>query len=662
MNETPEPPHAGGAFARLGDLGEGGHTDRLGFRLVLAILWRCIRLLRPVRGHVLVLALGFGALAMVVLPTVLILFDLFWTRALPGEPLSEAAALSLNLDPAVATHVEMIAPAARRSIARIAVALGLALFGTAIPIGIGLWYYQVWILQRVNQLLRIELLDRLQALSLRFHAESRVGDAIYRLYQDSAMVTQLIDVLFLTPVFAITRFVFTLGIVAAFDPRMSLILVLVWLPALLLGARFSRPLRVGFRAAREANSALTSSIQETLAGIKVIKAYGAERREQERFEAQSREAFRRALGARSRFAVFGVATFWLAGGALLVTSGWAAELTRQHAPLLAGAALTGLGLGIWNLGLYNGFKYVIGSGGTDQIRLLFRTWGRTQDIAIGLDRVFELLDLEPEVRNAADALDLPPVRESIVFRDVGFRYQPDRPALEQIDLEARVGAVTAVVGPTGSGKSTLMALLLRLFDPDRGGIEIDGVDLRRLRVESLRRRIAIALQENVLFGTTIRENIRYALPNATDEQVREAARIACADRFIEALPKGYDTPLGERGAKLSSGQRQRLSIARSLLKNPDVLILDEPTAALDAETEIEVLRNLAEWGRNRAIFLITHRLSTIRSADRIAVLRDGRIAEQGSHEQLMREPAGAYRRLVEGATAPARSAPRRVSL
>ena len=247
---------------------------------MVGILWRCIRLLRPVRGHVVVLALGFGALAMVVLPMALILFDLFWTRALQGEPLSEAAALSLYLDPAVATHVEMLAPAARRSIARIAVALGLALFGAAIPIGIGLWYYQVWILQRVNQLLRIELLDRLQALSLRFHAENRVGDAIYRLYQDSAMVTQLIDVLFLTPVFAITRFVFTLGIVAAFDPRLGLVLALVWLPALLLGARFSRRLRVGFRAAREANSALTSRIQETLAGIKVIKAYGAEPREQ----------------------------------------------------------------------------------------------------------------------------------------------------------------------------------------------------------------------------------------------------------------------------------------------------------------------------------------------------------------------------------------------
>ena len=146
------------------------------------------------------------------------------------------------------------------------------------------------------------------------------------------------------------------------------------------------------------------------------------------------------------------------------------------------------------------------------------------------------------------------------------------------------------------------------------------------------------------------------------EQVAEAARVACADRFIEALPEGYDTALGERGAKLSSGQRQRLSIARSVLKDPDVLILDEPTAALDAETEVEVLRNLVEWGRNRAIFLITHRLSTIRSADRIVVLRDGRIAEQGSHEQLMREPAGTYRRLVESETAPARSASRPVSL
>jgi ABC-type multidrug transport system fused ATPase/permease subunit len=219
--------------------------------------------------------------------------------------------------------------------------------------------------------------------------------------------------------------------------------------------------------------------------------------------------------------------------------------------------------------------------------------------------------------------------------------------LHDVDLEATVGTITAVVGPTGSGKSTLMALLLRLFDPSQGRIEIDGVDLRRFQTASVRDQVSIALQENVLFGSSVRDNIRFAVTEASDEQVRAAARVAGADDFIEALPDGYDTVLGERGSKLSTGQRQRLSIARAVLKDTPILILDEPTAALDAATEQRVLRSLAEWGRGRAIFLITHRLSTIRQADQIAFLKDGTVLERGSHEALMARPGSAYRALVE---------------
>jgi ABC-type multidrug transport system fused ATPase/permease subunit len=258
-----------------------------------------------------------------------------------------------------------------------------------------------------------------------------------------------------------------------------------------------------------------------------------------------------------------------------------------------------------------------------------------------------MLDLEPEVLDAPDAVPLPPVRRGVRFRDVHFRYAPDRPALEGVDFEARLGSVTAIVGPTGSGKTTLMALLLRLFEPERGSIEIDGRDVRRLQVESLRRAVAMALQENLLFGTTIRENIRYAVADASDEAVREAARVAGADEFIERQEQGYDTPLGERGTKLSTGQRQRLSIARAVLKNAPILVLDEPTASLDAETELRVMRNLAEWGKGRLIFLITHRLSTIRQADQIVVLHEGRVAEAGSHAELLIREGGLYRSLVE---------------
>jgi ABC-type multidrug transport system fused ATPase/permease subunit len=281
-----------------------------------------------------------------------------------------------------------------------------------------------------------------------------------------------------------------------------------------------------------------------------------------------------------------------------------------------------------------------------------KTWGRTQDIAIGLDRVFELLDVEPEVQDADDAIPLPPVERGVAFRGVSFSYQPDRPVLDEVDFDARVGDITAIVGPTGSGKSTLMALLLRLFDPESGVVELDGTDIRRFKLEDLRCRIAIALQENILFGTTVRENIRYAVPDASDEAVRQAATIACADRFIGEQPDGYDTMLGERGTKLSSGQRQRLSIARAIVKDTDILILDEPTASLDAETEADVLRNLARWGERRAIFLITHRLSTIRRADKVVYLSEGRVVEVGSHEELMSRAGGVYRAMIETEEAP----------
>jgi len=192
-----------------------------------------------------------------------------------------------------------------------------------------------------------------------------------------------------------------------------------------------------------------------------------------------------------------------------------------------------------------------------------------------------------------------------------------------------------------------MSLLLRLFDPDAGSIELDGVDLRRFRVAELRAAIAIALQENVLFATSVRENIRYARPRAGDAEVRAAARVACADEFIEALPLGYDTPLGERGARLSTGQRQRLTLARAILKEPQILLLDEPTASLDAETEERLVSRLAEWGRGRSVLLVTHRLSTARLADRVVFLERGKVVESGAPEELLARPGGAFRALVE---------------
>jgi ABC-type multidrug transport system fused ATPase/permease subunit len=624
-------------------------------RAVLRVLARCIRVLGTARGHLIALCVGFAALAIALLVPSLMFLDLFWTRALQGEALPAVQAWVLGLDPAVAVNVPSLSIEVRRSVALRTVIGGVAITAVALPAFFALWYYQIWILQRVNQALRIELLDRLQALSLRFHSEARVGDAIYRLTQDSAMVTQLIDVMLLTPLSAIGTFLYAFAITAALDPRMALLLAAAWLPALALSRSFSAPLRRDFRHARETNAALTAQIQEVVAGIRVLKAYGAEARAQTRFETASRDAFDAAFRARNRFAIYAIALFAGVGLVLVAGAAWGAFQSREQASVFATRLFAATGVATWSLGVFQFFKDRFGDG-NNSVRRLFRTWAKVQDVAVGLDRVFEILDEEPEVQDAASAHDLDGVRSGIAFRDVEFQYRKDRPALSHVAFDAPIGAITAVVGPTGAGKSTLLALALRLFDPDRGAVLIDGVDLRAIRVASLRRHVAIALQENLLFGTTIRENIRFAVPHASDDAVRAAARVACADDFIEKLPLGYDTPLGERGAKLSTGQRQRLSIARAVLKDTPVLLLDEPTASLDVETERRVMANLHAWGKQRAILLVTHRLSTVRQADQIAVIEAGRVVEVGTHEALIARAGGSYRRLVETEATSARDA------
>jgi ABC-type multidrug transport system fused ATPase/permease subunit len=635
------------ARQRLGHLGDGGERDRLDWRLILELLRRCLRLLVPVRGHLIALCAGFAGLAIVFVPPVVLGFDLFWTRVLQGEALTDFQIGLFGLDPALWGAADGLAQAERHALARQVVVWGAVVIAVLFPIGAALYYYQVWILQRINQELRLELLERLQSLSLRFHADSRVGDALYRLYQDSAMVTQLIEVMILAPLSAVGRHLFCLVVVAVFDPGLAGVLAVTWPPTLWIAHAMTRRMRVAFRRSRESNSHLTSRIQETLVGIRVIKAYGAERFEQERFDESSLGAFAAAFRARNGFAFFQVAVFWVIGTTALTATAMATLDSRDGVPIAVAVA----GFTAWNLGLYNYFKVRVGDA-TNSARDLFKTWGRVQDVSIGLDRVFEILDIEPEVKDAPDAVPLETVGEGVSFRDVSFAYADDRPVLRDVDFDAPTGTITAIVGPTGSGKSTLVALLLRLFDPGSGRVLVDGRDLREFTTASLRSQVAIALQENLLFGDTVRENIRYAVPDADDAAVREAARVACADGFIESLPDGYDTVLGERGTKLSTGQRQRLSIARAVLKDTPVLILDEPTASLDAATELAVLENLAEWGRHRTIFLITHRLSTVRRADRIVFLRAGRVEEAGSHDELMTRTDGAYRRLVEREMAP----------
>ena len=383
-------------------------------------------------------------------------------------------------------------------------------------------------------------------------------------------------------------------------------------------------------------------------GVRIVKATHGEAARERSFRNHSLTAFDAAFRARTLLTVMGILAFAIIGATVLATQSTAAMYANAGAETFARNLLLGFGFAVWNLGSFTAATGRIGDG-LGSINALISIWGRAQDMAIGLGRVFEILDLKPDIEDAPKARTLPGLRDEVAFCGVGFGYLRTRPVLSDVDLIARRGTITAVVGPTGAGKSTLMALLLRLADPDTGRVEVDGTDIRTFTVDSLRANIALATQENVLFSDTVLENIRYAAPGASRAAAVAAAKVACADEFISALPQGYDTPLGERATKLSSGQRQRLVIARAVIKGAPILILDEPTAALDAETELKVLDSLKAWGQDRCIFLVTHRLSTVRRADRVAYLRDGRILSFGGHNDLMAE-GGAYARFVNAET------------
>jgi ABC-type multidrug transport system fused ATPase/permease subunit len=268
-------------------------------------------------------------------------------------------------------------------------------------------------------------------------------------------------------------------------------------------------------------------------------------------------------------------------------------------------------------------------------------------MAMGLSRVFDILDIEPDIEDEPDAIPLIKLEKEISFENINFEYESGIPVLEGVSFTAKPGTITAIIGPTGSGKTTLVSLLLRLYQPSSGLIKIDGTPLNKYLIASLREKAAIALQENVLFSLSVRDNIRYVAPEADDSTINQAIEIACMDEYVHDLPQGLDTVLSDRGGKLSTGQRQRLSIARAVVRNTPILILDEPTAALDAVTEQQVMRNLSMWGRDRVIFLITHRISTIRRADNILYLDQGKILENGTHEELMRNENGKYKAFVE---------------
>lgn len=612
------------------------------------LAWRCWPYYRPQAKHLATFVLINSVLGAFALGAAFIGTDLIENKIILGEKLEPLQATMLLLDEdfvsSAGAENGQLGLEQRKAVRERVIVLAGVLAVLLVGISVCVWYYMTWIFQRVNQDLRVEMLSRVEHLSLRYHSDSKTGDAIYRIYQDSATIVNVLLYMVISPLRVVAWATFGIVVLLLFSPALGFLLVAAAVPTIMLMRFYIPKIRVAATLSREYNSDLTSRIQETLAAIRVVKASGAETRLMERFQSDSQKALDAAFDMRKYIAYLTVSVAVVGLSFVFIADYFMATWAIRGDSTFLGGSIALVGFAVWNLGA---FKVATGRGEevSAQIWELAFYWSTVQDLVAGLKRAFFLLDLEPEVVDVESPQAFPEKLKEVRIENIEFGYQPDRMILKGASLSAKTGTLTAIVGATGSGKSTLMSMLLRLYNPDSGAVFVNEVALSQMSAEDVRSNVSIALQQNVLFATSVADNIRYGRSDIDQGQVTAAAQVACADEFVRAMPDGYDTELGERGGKLSTGQRQRISIARAVLRDTPILILDEPTASLDAETERRVMANLGEWGRERVVFIITHRLSTIRNADQIAFLEDGVIKELGSHQQLLAQN-GAYAEFV----------------
>jgi len=473
--------------------------------------------------------------------------------------------------------------------------------------------------QRMVNDFRSDLYAHLARLSLAFHSRRQVGDLLYRLTAD----TFAIQTLTMNGFFPILTSVVLLGgmvvVMLRMDPTLTLVSLAI-VPLLFLAiARLSARIMALSTDARVKESALWAVASRTIGAIRVVQAFTTEEEEHRRFVGTSTAS----LGANLRLYTFqsGYSAFVNA----LIAVGTAAVLWVGASHVLDGT------LSVGDVLVFTSYLASLYA----PINSLTQTWGLVQGARVGAERVFEILETAPDLPDGTRPLARGDVHGAVTFEDVRFGYDAARSVLKGVSFHARPGALVALVGATGAGKTTLVSLIPRFYDPTAGRVLLDGVDVRELRLKALRQQVAMVLQPALVFPTTLRENIAYGSPDATPEAIARAATLAQLDDFLARLPEGLETAVGEGGATLSSGEQLRVTIARAILRDAPLLILDEPTAALDAATEARVMEGLERLMAGRTTFVIAHRLSTVRRADVVLVLDDGRIVEQGGFAELV---------------------------